>query len=134
MKYSASGIVMSVLVVVVAATGLVISVVANVFPINEYRAMQIGLETAYDCDGPEEVAMVAAVAVAFVWGSFVWALILGPRTPRLVRVVGVIAVAAHLVLLQALPEWCDEYERNQAADSPCTDVLRQSPRWSNATT
>lgn len=104
-------------VVLLALAGAVLAGFALAVPINQYAA--IGIDGAWDCDGPAEVGLVAAGSMALSWAALLGGLTMRRRGRQRFGFVVALIVASHGLLLLGLPGWWSEVQRNDSPSSPC---------------
>lgn len=105
--------------IAMASAGAAFCVLAALLPVNEYRAMGIGVGAgAYDCDGPTVVG--ALLVVGEVLGLMgVVALQLGRSFTRAAVLASAAAVLGLLLGATTIPELAREMARNAQPHSPC---------------
>lgn len=117
----------AVLASVLAGMGLVSTGMALLIPVNEYRAT-LGIQGAYDCDGPDVVATFVVMALAFLLSAALvaaWTLLRalrcrdrswGKPLAAIALIFALLGISANITRIPAVSA---EWTRNNAPNSAC---------------
>lgn len=93
-------------------------------PVNDYRAM--GIESAYDCDGPGVMVLLIIFSGFFLIISAILLLLASRFSDRkkFYWIVIPLILFCLFCITITIPDILSEHQRNQEPDSPCVSILK----------